>query len=90
MCTHEIEIKQISPHDRWVEHDPMQILEAVRGCASRAIEKLDNFIPDIYSVKDIVTIGVTNQRETLVAWDKYTGEPFYNAIGECWSHALRI
>lgn len=82
LCSHEIEIEQISPENRWVEHNPLQVLQAVRDCAAKAIAKLDNFIPNIYSVKNIVSIGVTNQRETLVAWDKYTGEPLYNAIGE--------
>lgn len=82
LCSHEIDIQQISPRERWVEHDPEQILDAVRSAAAQAIKKLDNFIPSIYSVKDIVSIGVTNQRETVVAWDKYTGEPLHNAIGE--------
>lgn len=43
---------------------------------------MDNFIPSIYSVKDIVAIGITNQRETVVVWDKYTGRPLHNAIGK--------
>lgn len=73
---------QISPRDRWVEQDPLEILDAVRTCADKAIQKLDSFIPSIYSVKDIIAIGITNQRETIVVWDKHTGQPLYNAIGK--------
>lgn len=65
-----------------MEQDPLEILDAVRKCAAKAIRKLDNFIPSIYNVKDIVAIGVTNQRETTVVWDKHTGLPLYNAIGK--------
>lgn len=82
LCSHEIEIKQISPNARWVEQDPLQIIDAVRACYVQAIQKMDNIIPNTYNVKNITTIGVTNQRETVVAWDKYTGEPLYNAIGK--------
>lgn len=65
-----------------MEQDPLEILEAVRISAEKAIEKLDNFIPSIYSIKDIISIGITNQRETCVVWDKHTGQPLYNAIGK--------
>lgn len=82
LCTHEIQVTQISPNDRWVEQDPLEILEAVRTCAEKAIAKLDNFIPSIYSIKDIISIGITNQRETVVVWDKHTGQPLHNAIGK--------
>lgn len=82
LCSHEIQVAQIRPHERWVEQDPLEILEAVRVCAARAIEKLDSFIPRIYSIKDIISIGITNQRETIVVWDKHTGLPLHNAIGK--------
>lgn len=82
ICSHEIEIEQISPRERWVEHDPEQIMKAVRSAVVQTIKKLDNFIVNSYSVKDIVSIGITNQRETVVAWDKYTGKPLHNAIGK--------
>lgn len=59
----------------------MEILEAVRMCANEAIRKLDTLIPSTYSKSDIATIGVTNQRETVIVWDKNTGKPLYNAIG---------
>lgn len=77
---------QICPRDRWVEQDPLEILEAVRISAETAIAKLDNFIPSIYSIKDIISIGITNQRETLCVWDKHTGLPLHNAIGKYIAH----
>lgn len=63
----------------WVEQDPLDIVNNVRLCVEEACKKLIDFG---YSAKDIVSIGVTNQRETTVVWDKFTGEPLYNAIGE--------
>lgn len=77
-----MEITQIQPHDRWVEQDPLEILRAVRKCALKAVQQLDNFIPTLYGVNDIAAVGITNQRETIVVWDKFTGQPLYNAIGE--------
>lgn len=65
-----------------MEQDPLAILEAVKTCASESIRKLDNFIPSIYSKNDISAVGITNQRETVVVWDKNTGKPFHNAIGK--------
>ncbi|XP_055314073.1 glycerol kinase-like isoform X2 [Sitodiplosis mosellana] len=80
LCSHEIEIEQIHPQNRWVEQDPLTILDAVDKCSAEAIRKLDNFIPSIYSKSDIAAVGITNQRETVVIWDKQTGKPLHNAI----------
>lgn len=66
-------------HDGWVEQDPQEILEVVRECATKAIGKLES-VND--TTKIIRCIGITNQRETIVVWDKFTGEPLYNAIGK--------
>lgn len=56
----------------------------VRKCIDEAIAKLTNHSnPNAYSGSDIVAVGITNQRETVVVWDKKTGRPLYNAIGEC-------
>jgi len=68
------EFKQIFPHPGWVEHDPMEIyasqysvmIEAIAQCGIRP-----------YHIK---AIGITNQRETTIVWDKTTGKPVYNAI----------
>ncbi|MFS4468882.1 glycerol kinase GlpK [Maribacter sp. 2210JD10-5] len=68
------EFKQIFPKSGWVEHDPMEILETQLGVLKKLIE--DNAI----SPKDIKAIGITNQRETTVVWEKATGKPVYNAI----------
>lgn len=77
LTSHKLEINLISPQDGWFEQNPIEILEAIKICANKACEKLDQLG---YSHTDIVTIGVTNQRETTVVWDKFTGEPLYNAI----------
>ncbi len=70
----QMEHEQIYPKPGWVEHDPMEIWnrtkDVVRGALSNAG----------ISAQDIVAVGVTNQRETTVVWDKTTGQPLYNAI----------
>lgn len=68
------EFKQIFPKSGWVEHDANEILETQMAVLRELIEetKIDS--------KDIKAIGITNQRETTVVWDKNTGSPIYNAI----------
>ena len=68
------EFTQIYPKPGWVEHNPMEIWDSQIGVARDVMEK--------YFVKpqDIAAIGITNQRETTVVWDKKTGKPIYNAI----------
>lgn len=68
------EFTQIFPAPGWVEHDPMEIWSTQIGVASEVISKhgIDKF--------DIAAIGITNQRETTVVWNKLTGLPIYNAI----------
>lgn len=74
-----------------MEQDPLQILEAVRKCSAEAIRKLDSLVPNIYSRSDIAAVGITNQRETVVVWDKYTGKPLHNAIGETkWTQSSKL
>lgn len=65
---------QIYPKPGWVEHDPMLILETQFRALAEAFEKSG------LSPTDIAGIGITNQRETTVVWDKKTGKPVYNAI----------
>ena len=63
---------------RWVEHDPTEILESVRLCVQKAIDKAT---ADGHNVdKGLKAIGLTNQRETTLVWSKSTGLPLYNAI----------
>ena len=68
------EFTQIYPQPGWVEHDPMEIWSSQLAVAMEAMGKIGAH----YS--DISAIGITNQRETTIVWDKETGEPVYNAI----------
>ncbi|XP_060809509.1 glycerol kinase [Amyelois transitella] len=74
---HQKELEQRFPQEGWVEQDPYAILEVVTTCIQKAVEKLIDLGG---SVKDIVAVGVTNQRETTIVWDRETGKPLYNAI----------
>lgn len=68
------EFEQIYPQPAWVEHNPMQIWTSQLAVAQRLLKK--HAIP----AEEIAAIGITNQRETTVVWNKHTGEPIYNAI----------
>ena len=68
------EFTQIYPKPGWVEHDPMEIWGSQSGVASEILATTG--IP----AEEIAAIGITNQRETTVVWDKQTGKPIYNAI----------
>jgi len=70
----QIEFRQIFPRPGWVEHDPMEIINSQIEVAKRAVEKVN------VSFKYVEAIGITNQRETTVLWDRETGRPVYNAI----------
>ena len=68
------EFTQIYPKAGWVEHDPMEIWFTQISVATEAMQKINA------TASDIAAIGITNQRETTVIWDKTTGKPIYNAI----------
>ena len=68
------EFKQIYPKPGWVEHDPMEIWGSQMGVAREVLETAG------VRPQEIAAIGITNQRETTVVWDKNTGKPIYNAI----------
>ncbi len=74
MSVAQKEFKQIYPKSGWVEHDPMEIWSTQIGVAQEALYKING------SFENIEAIGITNQRETTVVWNKITGEPIYNAI----------
>ena len=68
------EFAQIFPADGWVEHDPMTIWSTQIGVATEALLKIGASWDEVYG------IGITNQRETTIVWNRSTGEPIYNAI----------
>ena len=68
------EFRQIYPRPGWVEHDPVEIWETQLAVAREALEKAS------LSAADIAAIGITNQRETTVVWNRETGRPVCNAI----------
>ncbi|KAF5281407.1 hypothetical protein FQA39_LY17803 [Lamprigera yunnana] len=69
---HAVDIPQYTPQEGWLEQDPLDIINAINECIKVVTEKID--------VSEIITIGITNQRETTIVWDRVTGEPLYNAI----------
>jgi len=74
ISTAQKEFKQIFPKPGWVEHDPAEIWSTQLGTAAEAITKAS------LTVQDIAAIGITNQRETTVVWERKSGTPLYNAI----------
>ena len=68
------EFRQFYPQAGWVEHDPMEIWSTQMGVAREAMERAG------IDYRDIAAVGITNQRETTILWDKHTGEPIYPAI----------
>lgn len=71
---HQEEFNQYYPKAGWVEHEPLEIWESQIGTAQKLIEKAK------INAEEIAAIGIANQRETVVVWDKNTGEPAYRAI----------
>ena len=70
----QVEHRQIYPKPGWVEHDPMEIWSGQSATEAQALAKAD------LRHRDIAAIGITNQRETTVVWDRHSGRPVYNAI----------
>ena len=70
----QLEHEQIFPKAGWVEHDPKEIWNNTREVIGQALSRAN------LTRHDIAAVGITNQRETAVVWDKTTGEPIYNAI----------
>ncbi|KAG0093103.1 Glycerol kinase [Podila epicladia] len=74
---HQLEYRQMYPHPGWVEQDPMDILASVVACIDGALRK---FGLQGHHARSLKGIGITNQRETAVVWDRNTGKPLHNAI----------
>ena len=70
----QVEFKQFFPKDGCVEHDPEEIMNTIYHTVNDVLEKAK------ITSKEILSIGITNQRETVVVWNKKTGKPIYNAI----------
>ena len=74
VCSHQMEHAQIYPNPGWVEHDAMEIWsrtqDVIRGALSQGGISAD----------EIAAVGITNQRETTIVWDKNTGEPVYKEV----------
>jgi glycerol kinase len=74
VASHQMEHEQIYPHPGWVEHDPMEIWARTQDVVKEAMRKAGA------TAGDIAAVGITNQRETTVVWDRKTGKPYYNAV----------
>ncbi len=68
------EHRQIYPKPSWVEHNPLEIWENTQEVVLSALQKAE------LTSTDVVAVGITNQRETTIVWDRKTGKPYYNAI----------
>src|SRR3989337_1769473 len=71
---HQLEHEQIMPQPGWVEHNPVEIWERTSSVIKTAMNNQG------LSAGDLAALGITNQRETTVVWDRFTGRPYYNAI----------
>ncbi|HET7303663.1 MAG TPA: glycerol kinase GlpK [Segeticoccus sp.] len=74
VARHQLEHEQVLPRAGWVEHNPIEIVERTGAVIRTALTKAR------LSARDLAAVGVTNQRETTVVWDRRTGRPFHNAI----------
>ena len=74
VASHQLEHRQIFPAPGWVEHDPEEIWENTCAVIRETMKKAG------VSASDLAAIGITNQRETTVVWDRQTGNPLYNAL----------
>eukprot|EP00210_Caulerpa_lentillifera_P008533 g8139.t1 len=76
VATFQKEFTQFHPEPGWCEHDPKEIMDTVYECIDKTVQKAKEYVGEI----TVVAIGITNQRETTVVWDRETGEPLCNAI----------
>lgn len=75
VASHQVETHSIHPEEGWCQQDPKEILSSVLLCIEKTLEKCKHV-----DIKNIKAIGITNQRESTIVWDKKTGEPIYPAI----------
>ncbi|MCA1672768.1 MAG: glycerol kinase GlpK, partial [Actinobacteria bacterium] len=74
VCADQREHQQLLPRPGWVEHDPVEVWTNTREVVAGALAKAD------LTASDLVAVGITNQRETTVVWERATGKPVHNAI----------
>jgi len=74
VASHQREHRQICPHPGWVEHDPLEVWERTKDVIRGALDKAG------LAASDLAAIGIANQRETTVVWNRRTGQPYSNAI----------
>lgn len=77
VATHQLEFAQHYPHPGWHEHDPEELVSSVETCVDGAVVEFEK---QGHNREQIVAVGITNQRETTVVWDKTTGKALHNAI----------
>src|SRR6187402_2135982 len=74
IASSQVEHRQFTPQPGWVAHDPLEIWDNVRSVIGQALSAAN------LTQHDIAAVGITNQRETTVVWDRRSGEPVYPAI----------
>ncbi|MCA9900563.1 MAG: glycerol kinase GlpK [Ardenticatenaceae bacterium] len=74
VAIHQMEHEQIYPKPGWVEHDPLEIWARTQAVVQGAMQKA------CLTASDLAAVGITNQRETAVIWNKHTGKPYHNAV----------
>jgi len=72
VAAHQLEHRQLYPQPGWVEHDPLEIWQCTQEAVRTALAKAPR--------AKIAAVGIANQRETIVVWNRHTGQPYYNAI----------
>ncbi|KDQ06361.1 hypothetical protein BOTBODRAFT_39646 [Botryobasidium botryosum FD-172 SS1] len=77
VAEHQLEFAQYFPHSGWHEHDPSEIIDVSHTVINKAVDKLEQ---KGWAKSSVKVVGITNQRETTVAWDRTTGQPLCNAI----------
>ena len=75
VARHQLEHRQIMPRPGWVEHDPAEIWARTRAVIEKALHAAN------LRTSDLAALGLTNQRETTLAWNRHTGRPYGNPIG---------